>query len=279
MKIALRGRGDFGEWRDAARSALAHGTDPRDIDWTIQGTDDLFGGGEVAPALPVTPPAMSVPKSFIDLAEEMLCHSDPARFPLAYRLLWRLQAEKHLLEVVSDPDVARARLMVRSVHRDYHKMTAFVRFKEVLVKEVPADGSRRAFVAWFEPDHYVVARTAPFFQRRFTDMDWVIATPKGSSTWDGQALRVDDEPAQRPDIHDDADELWRTYFSNIFNPARLKVKMMQTEMPKKYWKNLPEADLIPDLIATAEQRVRAMAERETGGPAPKFHDRLQERNK
>ena len=48
------------------------------------------------------------------------------------------------------------------------------------------------------------------------------------------------------------------YYRNIFNPARLKVKAMQAEMPKKYWKNLPEAAAIPEMIATAEARARAM---------------------
>ena len=43
---------------------------------------------------------------------------------------------------------------------------------------------------------------------------------------------------------DDAEALWLTYYRSIFNPARLKVKAMQTEMPKKYWRNLPEAALI-----------------------------------
>lgn len=33
---------------------------------------------------------------------------------------------------------------------------------------------------------------------------------------------------------------------------------MTKEMPKKYWKNLPEASLIPDLIAGAGERVQAM---------------------
>ena len=268
MKVRLTGRGDFGEWRDAARTALVARVDPRDIDWLCQDTHDLFGSG-IAPAPPTTAAPISVSKAFVEMAEQMICHSDPARFALTYRLLWRLQTERHLLEVVSDPDVARARLMVRSVHRDYHKMTAFVRFKEV-----SAGGDRRAFVAWFEPDHFIVARTAPFFQRRFTDMDWLIATPKGVSSWDGETLRVSDEPADKPDIADDTDELWRTYYANIFNPARLKVKMMQTEMPKKYWKNLPESELIPDLIGTAEARVREMAQRMASETTPAFHKRL-----
>ena len=269
MKILLAGRGDFAEWRTAARSALAQGVEPRQVEWHCQSTDDLFGIA-ASTAIPAdNAPAISVPKAFVDMAEQIICHSDPMRFDLAYRLLWRLQTERHLLDVVSDADVAKARLLVRSVHRDYHKMTAFVRFKEVA-----SNTQRRAFIAWFEPDHFIVARTAPFFQRRFTDMDWVIATPKGASSWDGETLRADNEPAEKPDIKDDADDLWRTYYANIFNPARLKVKMMQTEMPKKYWKNLPEAELIPELIGTAEARVREMAQRMASDTAPEFHRRL-----
>ena len=45
-----------------------------------------------------------------------------------------------------------------------------------------------------------------------------------------------------------------------YNDARLKVKAMQKEMPKKYWRNLPEASLIPDLIAGAEKAAKEMIE-------------------
>lgn len=271
MRVVLRARGDFGEWRDAARDLLTQGVDPRDIDWM---SEDLIGQElfTPVPAIKSAARSVSVSKDFLPLAESLICHGDPSRFDLAYRLLWRLQTEKDLLHIRSDPDVARAHKLNRSVHRDSHKMHAFVRFKEV-----PASGPRRAFVAWFEPDHYIVARNAGFFQRRFTDMDWLIATPKGSIAWDGETVRFSDEPADQPEIMDEAEELWRTYFANIFNPARLKLKMMQSEMPKKYWKNLPEAALIPDLIANAEQRVRDMAERAANDSAPAFHARLQTR--
>ncbi|MGO7565009.1 uracil-DNA glycosylase, partial [Rhizobium johnstonii] len=69
---------------------------------------------------------MTVPPAFIELAETVLCHSDPARFSLLYRLLWRLQLDRQLLEVAYDKDVDRARLMAKNVRRDAHKMTAFV---------------------------------------------------------------------------------------------------------------------------------------------------------
>jgi uracil-DNA glycosylase len=54
------------------------------------------------------------------------------------------------------------------------------------------------------------------------------------------------------------EKLWRTYYANIFNPARVKVHAMKAEMPKKYWRNLPETTLIPALLREAPQRVETM---------------------
>ncbi|MBB4190953.1 DNA polymerase [Rhizobium aethiopicum] len=272
-RVVLAGRGDLGEWRDAARALAAAGILPEEIDWREKSAEaDLsFQRDAMPPAPATTRKPMTVPPAFIELAETVLCHSDPARFSLLYRLLWRLQLDRQLLEVSSDEDVVRARLMAKNVRRDAHKMTAFVRFKEVGA----VSAGRRKFLAWFEPDHHIVRRTAAFFQRRFTDMDWLIATPKGSAAWDGERLTIADEPCEKPNLSDATDELWRTYYASIFNPARLKVKAMQAEMPKKYWKNLPEADLIPGLIASAESKVREMAAREVTQSLP-FHDRLQQ---
>jgi DNA polymerase len=286
--IDLRGRGDFTEWREAARRLLMADVEPPAIDWRIEdgrdrlaGLDEpdgqraLSGSGGSTPGLPqATAAAIHVPPAFIELAESVVCHSDAARFALLYRLLWRIRNERNLLQIVSDADVIAARRLEKSVRRDSHKMKAFVRFKEVASAD--PTGRRRSFFAWFEPDHHIVARIAPFFRRRFFDMDWVIATPKGSAAWDGDALTVTDEPAEKPEITDATDDLWRTYYANIFNPARLKVKAMTAEMPKKYWKNLPEAELIPDLIANAEAKVIEMAERAASQP-PAFHVRVQER--
>lgn len=273
-RVVLAGRGDLAEWRDAARAFAAAGISPEEIDWREKDEEaDLAFQRDAMPPAPIMArKPMIVPTAFIDLAETVLCHSDPVRFSLLYRLLWRLQLDRQLLEVASDEDVVRARLMAKNVRRDAHKMTAFVRFKEV--GAVSAD--RRKFLAWFEPDHHIVRRTAPFFQRRFTDMDWLIATPKGSAAWDGERLMLNDAPCEKPNLTDTTDELWRTYYASIFNLLpRLKLKAMQSEMPKKYWKNLPEADLIPGLIASAESKVRAMAAREATQSLP-FHDRLQE---
>jgi DNA polymerase len=274
-RYSLRGRGDLTEWRDAARAYLMAGIVPDVIEWrTMDDADGLFGfdDNNLPPPHEAHPP-LSVPPAFIRLAGAVICHSDPTRFALLYRLLFRLMHGRHLLQMASDTDVVAAQRMAKAVGRDYHKMTAFVRFKEL---PLPAGtAGRRQFFSWFEPDHFILARVAPFFQRRFTDMDWLIATPKGSASWDGETLRTCDEPAAKPDLRDETEDLWRTYYASIFNPARLKVKMMTKEMPKKYWKNLPEAALIPDLIANAEASVIEMGKRAASEPLP-FHHRIQE---
>ncbi len=267
--VALQGRGDLLEWRDAARRLFVAGLAPEQLDWRIAGEGGLFGA-QPLPPLPATRPAPRVPRAFLDIAETVVCHADAGRFALLYRLLFRLQDDGTLLSMAADVDVAAAWRMTKAVRRDCHKMTAFVRFREA------PEGARRRFVAWFEPDHHIVARTAPFFARRFADMDWMILTPKGSAALDDGALTISDAPAAKPDLEDPTDALWLTYYASIFNPARLKVKAMQSEMPRKYWRNLPEAALIPDLIAGAPARVAAMAQQQAHIP-PVFHDRIQAR--
>jgi DNA polymerase len=92
-------------------------------------------------------------------------------------------------------------------------------------------------------------------------MDWSILTPEECVHWDGLRLQftagVDQSAA--PDS-DALEELWKLYYRSIFNPARVKVKAMQSEMPKKYWANLPEAELIGGLIAESRTRVEGMLE-------------------
>jgi len=242
-------------WRQQARTLLLEGVAPDNVRWTAAGAEaDLFG--TPAPAQVAVRPvnAPSVPAAFLPLADAVVCHASPERYALLYRLLWRLQQDRTMLGDRADGDVARLHAMEKSVRRDAHKMKAFVRFREIGV----SDSGRRQFVAWFEPEHAILERTAPFFARRFADMDWLIVTPGYAARFEAGHLAVD-LCDQRPDLPDDAaDDLWRTYYASIFNPARLKVKAMKSEMPVKYWKNLPEAQLIPDMIATAEKAVQAM---------------------
>jgi DNA polymerase len=114
-------------------------------------------------------------------------------------------------------------------------------------------------VAWFEPQHHIVEHNARFFVDRFASMRWSILTPDRCAHWDGTELAFTEgvERSAAPS-EDQIEALWLTYYGNIFNPARVKVHAMQAEMPKKYWRNLPETAAIPALLRAAPARVEAM---------------------
>ncbi|CAN7182440.1 UdgX family uracil-DNA binding protein [Mesorhizobium caraganae] len=262
--VRLASETDFAGWRNAARRLALNEIWPEDIAWGLE------AGFEQAD-LPSVPAGaqLTVPRDFIEHAETAFCHSDPARFAFLYRMLWRLRTEPKLLAIASDPDTRRLEAMEKAVRRDSHKMHAFVRFRKI------GEGSEERYVAWFEPDHFIVERNADFFVRRFTGMRWTILTPYASADWDGERLAIGPGAAKGDaPTEDDTEALWLTYFENIFNPARLKVKAMQKEMPKKYWRNLPEASLIPDLIAGADEAAKDMIARQPTTPAP-HHAKVQ----
>jgi probable DNA metabolism protein len=260
LRVTLGAEDDFEGWRDAARGLAEAGVPPSAVVWQVEGGEpDLFGGSDPAP--PATGPSFAVPRAFVDLARSAICHSDPARFALLYALLLKLRSNKRALEDRADPLVDRLEKLAKEVRRDVHKMHAFVRFREIA-----EDGDTR-FVAWFEPDHHIVRHTAGFFVRRFTTMRWSILTPELCIHWDGTVLNQSPGAtrADAPD-GDPVEETWKTYYASIFNPARVKVKAMTKEMPKKYWKNMPETALVAGLIAGAQGREAAMIERSQAMP-------------
>jgi DNA polymerase len=256
MRVArLDNPEDFDGWREAARSLALLGVPAADVSWQVaEDVPDLFGTGEAAPAL--SGPAFPVPRPFVDLARSVICHKDPERFALLYAMLLRIREHRQALEDAADPLVQRLQMMAKEVRRDMHKMHAFVRFREV-----EAEGGVR-YVAWFEPEHHIVRANAGFFVRRFASMNWSILTPELSIHWNGQTL-TESPGATRADAPDGdpVEETWKTYYASIFNPARLKVKAMTKEMPKKYWKNMPETALVGELIQGAQAREARMVEK------------------
>ena len=260
--ITLAHQVDWDGWRAAARALAIDGVAPENVLWSVGAPDDLFGEGD-RPPLPAASGTFTVPRSLVSLAETVIQSSDAERFGKLYRLIWRAhRGEKHLLEITTDPDVHGVQELAKSVRRDTHKMRAFVRFREV-----PTDDGVR-YISWFEPDHYIVEANAAFFVRRFATMIWSILTPYRSVHWTGETLEFA-PGANRADLPDDdrLEAYWRAYYSSIFNPARLKIGAMTSEMPRKYWKNLPEAAAIPDLIRTAPARVEAMIQQPVISPA------------
>ncbi len=259
----------FEAWRESARELLSLRVPPSEVLWS----DDAREPALFAPANENLPRAVvpNVPASFLDMARSVAAHTDVRRWSVLYRVLWRLTHgdERNLLAISPDPDTRQLQQWCKAIGRDIHKMHAFVRFRLVGKDEITG---REQFVAWFEPEYRIVRLAAGFFEKRFAGMDWSILTPHECVHWDGSAIHFTPGVSRSAVPDDDAlDELWRTYYRSIFNPVRLKVRAMQAEMPKKYWKNLPEASIISELIAESGGRVDKMLTTESrpAKPAPK----------
>lgn len=208
---------------------------------------------------PVATPSPQLPISarLIDMLAQVFLHSDPDRFWLIYRLLWRWLRDPVLRGDPLDPEMRRALAMAQAVHREVHHMKGFVRFR--VLPADPSDPGPPWQVAWFEPRYRSLLPAAAFFVRRFRNLRWRIMTPAASVWWDGHALHHGPGESRHLLPPPDASEtLWLTYYSQTFNPARLNMQCMQRHMPQHYWRNLPEAQCIDWLARTAAERTAHM---------------------
>ena len=102
---------DFESWRNAARQFLAGGFPPEQIIWTNEQQ------GSLLPAAPIGSQVngFAVPAEFLELAKAVSCHDGDEKWPLLYRILYRLRTEnRNLLQIESDADVSTAKRMARN---------------------------------------------------------------------------------------------------------------------------------------------------------------------
>ena len=275
--VTLAGDTDWPGFRREARALLARQVPPEEVVWHTRASaaGDLFASLETQrPVVGHGSASAVVPPAFVRLCETVVLHADPARFGMLYRLLWRLVHEPGLRNDPLDAERVHVQHMAQAVRREMHKMKAFVRFRPI----AQGEGLPPLHVAWFDPEHHIVEAVAPFFVRRFTPMHWAILTPQRSARWFPPDEGVEDVAGGRLDIGpgarredapsaDAGEALWLTYYEHIFNPARLKLAMMQKEMPRRYWQNLPEAALISPLAAEAMARSGRMIDAAPTAPA------------
>ncbi len=278
---------DVHDWRTHARTLLQEGFVPEEVDLvdvSVSSTLPLALDPSDPEPTGTRVPVPHVPKSFLEAAEFAATHRFPDRWNLLYRLLYRLQTQPELLRIEVDSDVSQLRSLVQQVRRDLHKMHAFVRFRKVEADPMdeanpfelnsdtanPRTQTTEHFVAWYQPDHRILHLAAPFFAERFPAMQWTILTPEESAIWTPSTKHLafgPGVPQEHAPQSDELETLWRSYYSSIFNPARLNPDVMRSEMPVRYWKNLPEIDVLPELITQSAKRVGAMVQTQALKPS------------
>lgn len=245
----------FATWRQQARWLLSHQVDPSRVSWAAANAADLFTTDEDYPEQP-GPFQARIPLALLEHLESAARYRGEQRWSLLYEVLWRVSHGDRTAMLAGDSLGSELHRRIKQVQREAHHLHAFLRF--VAVPQALADSCQPQYVAWHEPAHDILPSASEHFIGRMGQQRWMIATPGDGVYYDGQQLIHERNcPAawqQLAHCPDDAGgELWLTYYSHIFNPARLNPKVMQGHLPTRFWKNLPEGPLIPALISEARR--------------------------
>jgi probable DNA metabolism protein len=153
------------------------------------------------------------------------------------RLLAKTKAPvgKRLAEL----DVFHAVECIKKVRYEIHRFHGFIRFMET------ASG---ALYAPFSPDNDICDLLAPYFQRRFPNLPFVLHDVKRgiATVYDGKSIFT--APLNEAQVVLSANEtewqaLWKRYYTAVNIPSRERLKQMKGFMPTRYWKFLPEKQL------------------------------------
>lgn len=256
----------FASWQPAARELLHNNIPPSEIIWheKTEAQATLFRNAgadrQVVTSSDhhiIRSSEIRVPKRFLEIARRVARHRDPRKWGLLYSILWRIvHQNRNLLAIRVDDEASRLLRMHWEVGADAHRMKALLRFQRV--REQDDD----IYVAWYKPDHYVVPLVAPHFTDKFATMHWALLTPDCCAHWDGAAIRFSPGvDRSRAPQGDELEDLWRTFYRATFNPARLSLKTMRSEMPVRFWNNLPETDTIAGAVCEAPETVKRLIAR------------------
>lgn len=253
--IALDCEDDFATWRDQARRLLSHRIAPAQVIWTQGPGQDLLA---LPAALPADPGIFRprVPSSLLEQLQQAGRYRGEQRWNLLYAVLWRVAHGERSAMLAGDRLGSELQRRIKQVSREAHHLHAFLRF--VPLPRQLAEHCRLDLVAFHEPAHDILESASGHFAERLGRLRWLIATPGDGIRYDGQCLDYRREcPAQwrqwARQAGDPDGELWSTYYRHIFNPARINPGALSQHMPGRFWRQLPEGRLIPELIGQARR--------------------------
>ncbi len=142
----------------------------------------------------------------------------------------------------ANPTVLRLSKVDRMVHREKHRMEAFIRFQ--LTKD-------DLYFATIEPDFNVIPLIAKHFKNRYADQRWLIFDIKRNYGIFYDLQVVSEVTLDRTGAENKAaglfsedeilyQKLWQEYFTHVNIKERKNTKLHLMHVPKRYWKHLTE---------------------------------------
>lgn len=147
----------------------------------------------------------------------------------------------------SNGSVLQISQIAKQVHREKHRMEAFVRFQRT---------QDDLYYASIEPDFNVLPLIVKHFKDRYADQHWMIYDTRRDygiqyNAQSQQVLEVElmaENVVRQPFlpesvVHEEEvhyQQLWRQYFSSVNIAARKNTKLHVRHVPLRYWKYLTE---------------------------------------
>ncbi|MFB2538962.1 MULTISPECIES: TIGR03915 family putative DNA repair protein [unclassified Acinetobacter] len=158
------------------------------------------------------------------------------------------QKPQFILQDYSHPAVMDFAKIIKSMGREIHRMTAFVRFEHT---------KQDIYFARIEPDFDVLPFIQSHFAKRYQDQDWLIYDIKRGYgifyQWQSKQLQlvddidaeVIDHPQQLHSEHEQRyQQFWQGYFKNVTINERKNRRLHLQYLPKRYWKYLSEKQVL-----------------------------------
>ena len=165
---------------------------------------------------------------------------------ILFRFVQLVLANKNSVENdYSHPDVLTVQQTDKKVHREKHRMEAFVRFQ--CTKD-------KLYYSIIQPDFNVLPLIKKHFEKRYADQRWLIYDSQRKYGLYYDLEKVEEvfinfgadlnNTASLKEIFDEKEEiyqtLWKQYFQSVNIKARKNMKLHIQHMPKRYWKYLVE---------------------------------------
>ncbi|MGE8535816.1 TIGR03915 family putative DNA repair protein [Chryseobacterium sp.] len=150
--------------------------------------------------------------------------------------------EENILENFADSDILKISKIGKSVDRERHRMTAFVRFEKM---------KDDVFFSKIDPDFNVLPLIRKHFNDRYLDQKWMIYDLRRNygilydlDTCDffypDEKLNFSQYQQKLNDEEKNYQTLWQRYFTKTNIVERKNMKLHIQHVPKRYWKYLTE---------------------------------------
>lgn len=149
---------------------------------------------------------------------------------------------ENILQNYANNDILNISKIAKSVDREKHRMTAFVRFEKM------QDG---VFFAKIDPDFNVLPLIQKHFQDRYQDQKWMIYDLRRhygilydlencDFFYPEEKLDLKNYQQQFHEEENNYQKLWQRYFTKTNIVERKNLKLHIQHVPKRYWKYLTE---------------------------------------